>query len=249
MVKNPPANAEGAGDRFDPWVGKIPWRRAWWPTPVFLPGESQGPRSLAGYSWTWLKRLSLHAHSVVESLYEQGPSHLWASTFGGYLAWQRKEVEQLNVVELKQVLGKRILQLWCSTRKLNTGNVTSQNNPAYFCWDIEPPNRLLLLTAPASTRQRGHLKSSSSRNISGQSRHILKPSKTGQCHLACAAIASEVLGTRLSGLLIETEATLMCGDRGMQMKGLKSSKFPLPIHPICISRLLKPSEEPVWRIH
>ena len=35
---------------FDPWVGKIPWRRAWKPTPVFLPGESHGQRSLAGYS-------------------------------------------------------------------------------------------------------------------------------------------------------------------------------------------------------
>ena len=35
---------------FDPWVGKIPWRRAWQPTPVFLPGESHGQRSLAGYS-------------------------------------------------------------------------------------------------------------------------------------------------------------------------------------------------------
>ena len=34
---------------FDPWVGKIPWRRTWQPTPVFLPGESQGQRSLAGY--------------------------------------------------------------------------------------------------------------------------------------------------------------------------------------------------------
>uniref|UniRef100_A0AAA9TKS7 Colipase n=1 Tax=Bos taurus TaxID=9913 RepID=A0AAA9TKS7_BOVIN len=31
---------------FDPWVGKIPWRRAWQPTPVSLPGESQGHRSL-----------------------------------------------------------------------------------------------------------------------------------------------------------------------------------------------------------
>ena len=35
---------------FDPWVGMIPWRRAWQPTPVFLPGESHGQRSLAGYS-------------------------------------------------------------------------------------------------------------------------------------------------------------------------------------------------------
>ena len=35
---------------FNPWVGKIPWRRKWQPTPVFLPGESHGQRSLAGYS-------------------------------------------------------------------------------------------------------------------------------------------------------------------------------------------------------
>jgi len=31
----------------DPWVEKIPWRREWLPTPVFLPGEFQGQRSLA----------------------------------------------------------------------------------------------------------------------------------------------------------------------------------------------------------
>ena len=36
--------------RFDPWVGKIPWRRQWLSTPVFLPGESHRQRSLAGYS-------------------------------------------------------------------------------------------------------------------------------------------------------------------------------------------------------
>ena len=36
--------------RFDPWVRKIPWRRAWQPISVFLPGESHGQRSLAGYS-------------------------------------------------------------------------------------------------------------------------------------------------------------------------------------------------------
>ena len=34
----------------DPWVGKISWRRKWQPTPVFLPRESQGRRSLVGYS-------------------------------------------------------------------------------------------------------------------------------------------------------------------------------------------------------
>ena len=35
---------------FHPWVGKIPWRREWQPTPAFWPGESHGQRSLAGYS-------------------------------------------------------------------------------------------------------------------------------------------------------------------------------------------------------
>ena len=36
--------------RFNPWVGKIPWRRKWQATPVFLPGKSHRQRSLAGYS-------------------------------------------------------------------------------------------------------------------------------------------------------------------------------------------------------
>ena len=43
MVKNLPVVQET-------WVGKIPWRREWHPTPVFLPGESHGQRSLVGYS-------------------------------------------------------------------------------------------------------------------------------------------------------------------------------------------------------
>ena len=34
---------------FSPWVGKNPWRRAWQPTPVFLPGESHGQRSPWGH--------------------------------------------------------------------------------------------------------------------------------------------------------------------------------------------------------
>ena len=41
---------------LDPWFGKIPWRRKWEPTPVFLPGESHGQRSLVGYS-LWGRRV------------------------------------------------------------------------------------------------------------------------------------------------------------------------------------------------
>ena len=47
-VKNLSAMDKRPG--FDPWVGKIPGRREWLPTPVFLPGEFHGQRSLAGYS-------------------------------------------------------------------------------------------------------------------------------------------------------------------------------------------------------
>jgi len=45
VVKNLPAKAGDVRCGFDPWVRKIPWRRAWQATPVFLPGESNGRRS------------------------------------------------------------------------------------------------------------------------------------------------------------------------------------------------------------
>ena len=44
---------------FDPWFGKIPWRRKWQPTPVFLPGKSHGQRSLTGYSPWGRKELDM----------------------------------------------------------------------------------------------------------------------------------------------------------------------------------------------
>ena len=46
MVKNLLVNTgRHKGCRFDPWVVKISWRRAWQPTPVFLPRESHGQRT------------------------------------------------------------------------------------------------------------------------------------------------------------------------------------------------------------
>ena len=44
---------------FAPWIRKIPWRRKWQPTPVFLPGKSHGQRSLAGYSLRGCKALDM----------------------------------------------------------------------------------------------------------------------------------------------------------------------------------------------
>ena len=38
-----------AGFRFYPWIGKMPWRRKWLPTSVFLPGKSHEQKTLVGY--------------------------------------------------------------------------------------------------------------------------------------------------------------------------------------------------------
>ena len=59
VVKNLPANAGDVKRHgFDPWVGKIPWKRACQPTPMFLPGESL-ELSLVGYSPQSCKELGL----------------------------------------------------------------------------------------------------------------------------------------------------------------------------------------------
>ena len=79
--KESSCNAGGAKGRFDPWVRKIPWRRKWEPTPVFLPGESHGQRSLAGYS-PWGCRVGhdwrtepTHEHWQVKDIFKRSCSH------------------------------------------------------------------------------------------------------------------------------------------------------------------------------
>ena len=53
--------------KFDLWVWKIPWKKKWQPTPVFLPGESHGQKSLAGYSPWGHKESDMtgHAHTFI----------------------------------------------------------------------------------------------------------------------------------------------------------------------------------------
>ena len=57
VVKNSPDDAGDLRLRLDPWVWKIPWRRAWQLTPVFMPEVSHEQRSLVGYSPQSLKEL------------------------------------------------------------------------------------------------------------------------------------------------------------------------------------------------
>ena len=62
--------------RFDPWVGKIPWRKAWQPTPVLSPGESHGQRSLVAESRTRLKWL---AHTWLTAWICNGQIRIWGA--------------------------------------------------------------------------------------------------------------------------------------------------------------------------
>ena len=70
---------------FDPWFGKIPWRRKWQPTPVLLPGKSHGLRSVVGYSSWGLKELDtteqLHFFFLCENIEEYFRSHLPSHLF------------------------------------------------------------------------------------------------------------------------------------------------------------------------
>ena len=71
---------------FDPWVGKIPWRRVWLLTPVFWPGKAHGQKSLAGYS-PWgckesdtTERLTLSWDTEVNGR-EEREKLFWGTTF------------------------------------------------------------------------------------------------------------------------------------------------------------------------
>ena len=77
-----PACSRGKTRRFDPWGGKIPWRRAWQPTPVFLPGKSHG-QGLVGYSPKGLKesdtteRLCTQTQQLCEKIHIKAEHSDW----------------------------------------------------------------------------------------------------------------------------------------------------------------------------
>ena len=94
--------------RFHPFVRKIPWRRAWQPTPVFLPGESHGQRGLVGYSplghkeLAQLRRLSMHRCKLLER--------------GIRITVWPGQLERLIVIG--NTMGKTGLENWCDASLL-----------------------------------------------------------------------------------------------------------------------------------
>ena len=88
MVKNLPVYAGDSGRRrgFESWVGKIPWRRKWQPTPVFLLGKSHGQKNLAGYSLWSHKRVGQYL--VTEHTHTCARTHTH-TTRHGFIALSR----------------------------------------------------------------------------------------------------------------------------------------------------------------
>ena len=102
---------------FDPWVGKIPWRRAWQPTPVFLPGESHRQRYLVGLhgvtkTWTGLKQLGMHTHS--HDIYKMVRTIIVSRVISiGYFKSRSTNVQHLPQVFIFVNLWRYLLCLPC----------------------------------------------------------------------------------------------------------------------------------------
>ena len=91
---------------FDRWSGKLPWRRAWQPTPVFLPGESHGQRSLEGHrvkhDGSDLARI--HAEMQVSSIFHVGPPD--GVVLSLLMCWDNSNHSLWPTPETSDILGR-----------------------------------------------------------------------------------------------------------------------------------------------
>ena len=150
--------------RFDPWEGKIPWRRAWPRTPVFLPGESCGQRSLAGYS-PWGGKDS----DTTEVIQHTAPWQVNIRTHG--TLWRPSHSRDACVATSKGVCGKAfpwtgergqghdwgqegVSQRWCHQKYLDLLCLPDQNTwsqssgvwvwPKSSWWFLRTPKRTMV---------------------------------------------------------------------------------------------------------
>ena len=99
MVKSQPANAgDVKRSDFDPWVGKIPWRRKWQATPVFLPGESHGWMSLVHCGSWGCKELDTTEHACMHI-------HYYAANLGIWHCLRRVTISQVKVQVKRMTVG------------------------------------------------------------------------------------------------------------------------------------------------
>ena len=76
---------------FNPWVGKILWRKEWQPNPVFLPGKSHGQRSLVGYSPRSHRRVG---HDLVTKQRQQKGLQVWLRTLRGIICVDPRSLQR-----------------------------------------------------------------------------------------------------------------------------------------------------------
>ena len=106
---------------FDPWIGKMAWRRAWQCTSVFLPGESHGQRSLAATvcgvtkSQTRLRRLGMHCSPPGSSVHGISQARIleWAAI---YLTRGSSWVKDWTHVSYMSCIGWQVLYHWASRK-------------------------------------------------------------------------------------------------------------------------------------
>ena len=139
--------------RFNPWTGKIPWSRKWYPSPVFLPRESQGQRTRLCYSpwgtksWTWL---SDWIHTVGKVIYKEDielTSFLPTSDFSiSSNMWKCEYLSHVRLFVTLWTVPARLLCPWNSpgensgvgSRSLLQGILPtcSLNLGLLHCWQI-----------------------------------------------------------------------------------------------------------------
>ena len=85
--KEPTCQCRSKRCGFDPWVRKIPWRRTWQPTPIFLPGKSHGQRSLAGPS-PWGRKESDTTEAVWRAHARKTTEEGSMQDHGGRIHWR-----------------------------------------------------------------------------------------------------------------------------------------------------------------
>ena len=107
---------------FSPWVGKIPWRKAWQPTPVVLPGEFHGQRSLVGYSPWGRKELGYSWSSWAHT--HSGLSQNWA--LGMYQQTRRTRSCFHGAYFLMGWEDNLFINEWANTHTHNKENINTR---------------------------------------------------------------------------------------------------------------------------
>ena len=131
--------------RFDPWVGKILWKRAWQPTPVFLLRESHGQRSLVAYSpwvtksWTLPRRLSMHPFPTCSPAV---PRCLVCTSVSLLLPWKLAHLYRFSNTG---DLGSCFVSFVCLTHAAKSGTIVLLETQCYYSW-MRRSELLLLLS-------------------------------------------------------------------------------------------------------